>query len=134
MKIRIYYEDTDCGGIVYHTNYIKYCERSRSEEFFFSLGLNPQDCSNAFVVKNLKADFIKSAKLGDEIEVCTKTIEIKNVSILLKQEIFKIFEASSQTICEDKIFDMEVKLAYIDLNTGKPTLIPEIFLEILNAK
>lgn len=134
MKIRIYYEDTDCGGIVYHTNYIKYCERSRSEEFFFSLGLNPQNCSNAFVVKNLKADFIKSAKLGDEIEVCTKTIEIKNVSILLKQEIFKIFEASSQTICEDKIFDMEVKLAYIDLNTGKPTLIPEIFLEILNAK
>lgn len=134
MKIRIYYEDTDCGGIVYHTNYIKYCERSRSEEFFFSLGLNPQDCSNAFVVKNLKADFIKSAKLGDEIEVCTKTIEIKNVSILLKQEIFKIFEASSQTICEDKIFDMEVKLAYIDLNTSKPTLIPEIFLEILNAK
>lgn len=134
MKIRIYYEDTDCGGIVYHTNYIKYCERSRSEEFFFSLGINPQQCDNAFVVKNIKADFIKSAKLGDEIEVFTKTIEVKNVSILLKQEIYKTFEASSQTLCEDKIFDMEIKLAHIDITTGKPTPIPEIFLEILNAK
>lgn len=134
MKIRIYYEDTDCGGIVYHTNYIKYCERSRSEKFFFSLGLNPQEFSNAFVVKTIKADFIKSAKLGDEIEVCTQTLEVKNVSVLLKQEIYKTFEASSQTLCEDKIFDMEVRLAYINLSTGRPTPIPEMFLEILNAK
>ena len=57
MKIRVYYEDTDAGGVVYHTNYIKYCERARSE-LFFERGLSPQvSPTEFFVVKNINCDF-----------------------------------------------------------------------------
>ncbi|PAF52518.1 thioesterase family protein [Helicobacter sp. 13S00477-4] len=124
MKIKIYYEDTDCGGIVYHTNYIKYCERARSEKFF-SLGLRPYENSNGFVVHSLEAHFLGSATLGDEIDVSTQVIQVKNVSILLKQEIHKN---------QNKIFEMEIKLGYINLKTHIPTPIPKHFLEVLNAK
>ncbi|MDO7252932.1 YbgC/FadM family acyl-CoA thioesterase [Helicobacter cappadocius] len=134
MQIRIYYEDTDCGGIVYHTNYIKYCERARSEELLFSEAFNPHKISNAFVVKNLKANFISSAKLGDKIEVRTEVLKIKPVTVVLKQEIYKIFDISSETLCEDKIFELEVKLGHIDLLTGKPTPITKTLLGVLNAR
>ena len=51
MKIRIYYEDTDAGGIVYHTNYLKYCERARSE-YFFASNIDITSENAHFVVKN----------------------------------------------------------------------------------
>ena len=64
MRIRVYYEDTDCGGIVYHTNYIKYCERARSE-LFFAQGTPPSHATCGFVVSALEAKFLGFAKLGD---------------------------------------------------------------------
>ena len=85
MKIRIYYEDTDAGGIVYHTNYIKFCERARSEAFF-KAGLNFTKEGGYFVVSSLEAKFIASAVLGDEIFVRSKVLEIKKASIVLEQE------------------------------------------------
>ncbi|PZT48327.1 4-hydroxybenzoyl-CoA thioesterase [Helicobacter valdiviensis] len=102
MKIRIYYEDTDCGGIVYHANYLKYCERARSE-WFFTLGLSPQDKEVGFVVKSMQIEFLHPAKLGDLLEVKTKILELKSASILLEQEIFlqekKIFSATILLVC-----------------------------------
>ena len=103
MKIRIYYEDTDAGGIVYHTNYLKYCERARSE-YFFASNLDIIGENSHFVVKNLEADFIKPAYLGNLIEVKTSVLEIKKASVKLKQEIFKD---------KIKIFSMKVMLVFI---------------------
>ena len=61
MKIRVYYEDTDTGGIVYHTNYIKFCERARSE-MFFERGMVPsQSDESGFVVRNLSANFLATS-------------------------------------------------------------------------
>jgi acyl-coA thioester hydrolase, ybgC/ybaW family len=88
VKIRIYYEDTDAGGIVYHTNYIKYCERARSEAFF-EAGLNFTKEGGYFVVLALEAKFLASAVLGDEVFVKTKLIELKKASLVLEQEIYK---------------------------------------------
>jgi acyl-CoA thioester hydrolase len=113
VKIRIYYEDTDAGGIVYHTNYIKYCERARSE-IFFEKGMMPLDGdSSGFVVKNLNADFLGFAVLGDMIEVTTEVIEKKTASVLLKHQIFK---------GEKKIFNMTILLVFV--RGGKPKPIP----------
>ncbi len=113
MKIRIYYEDTDAGGIVYHTNYIKYCERARSE-IFFEKGMIPLDGdSSGFVVKNINANFLGFAVLGDMVEVTTKVIKKKTASVLLEHQIFK---------GEKKIFDMEVLLVFV--RDGKPKPIP----------
>lgn len=124
MKIRVYYEDTDCGGIVYHSNYLKFCERARSE-LFFGKGKMPYNQALGFVVKNIKADFIKSAKLGDELWVKTSLLELKKVQLTLKQEIFRE---------EEKIFSMEARLGFIDFERGKPCEMTQEFLEVLECK
>ena len=122
MQIRVYYEDTDAGGIVYHTNYIKFCERARSE-IFFSRGLYPFEGERSgFVVHTIHADFLATSKLGDLVEVKTNVIKISRSSVMLLQEIFK----------EDiKIFSMKVTLVY--LADGKPTRIPTLFKEIFQT-
>lgn len=119
MKIRIYYEDTDAGGIVYHTNYIKYCERARSEHFFRHDMMPGEGDKSGFVVRNLKADFLATATLGDILEVKTSIQEEKKSSVTLLQEIFK---------GEMKVFSMEVLLVYVE--AGKPKRIPESMHEI----
>ena len=119
MQIRIYYEDTDAGGIVYHTNYIKFCERARSE-IFFERDMIPSDSDESgFVVRNLNANFLATAKLGDILNVTSKILTLKNSSLVLLQEVWK----------EDvKIFSMEVVLVYVD--KGKPCRIPKVFSEV----
>lgn len=119
MKIRVYYEDTDAGGIVYHTNYIKYCERARSE-LFFSRGMKPTlGDNNGFVVRDIKASFLATSKLGDTLEVTTEIVTQKRSSMTLLQEVWK---------GEQKVFSMEVLLVYV--NDGKPSRIPEAFSEL----
>jgi len=107
VQIRVYYEDTDCGGVVYHTNYLKFCERARSEKFF-SQGISFDD-NGYFVVSNLEANFIKSAKLCDILTVTTDILSIKKASVILEQKIFKdnilIFKANITLVymIKDKI-------------------------------
>ena len=88
MKIRVYYEDTDAGGIVYHTNYLKYCERARSE-IFFDKGLSPVIGDSHFVVVHIDANFKASAKLGDMLDVTTKLVSNKRTSLVLTQEVLR---------------------------------------------
>jgi len=120
MKIRVYYEDTDLGGIVYHTNYIKFCERARSEIFFEKNMMPSLGKESGFVVRNITANFLATSTLGDMLEVTTKVIKVKNSSLILLQEVFKE---------KQKLFSMEIVLVYIDKK--KPSRIPEIFSDIL---
>ena len=122
MKIRVYYEDTDAGGIVYHTNYIKYCERARSEIFFKQDQIPSLSQNSGFVVRDIKASFLATSALGDMLEVTTNIMNIKNSSILLLQEIWK------KNI---KIFSMEILLVYVD--KGKSCPIPKIFRDIFQS-
>lgn len=103
MKIRVYYEDTDTGGIVYHSNYINFCERARSE-IFFERGLSPHLASGSFVVKKLIANFVKPARLGDMLEVKSSLKLIKAASFTLNQTIYKDGV---------KLFELEIVLAYV---------------------
>ena len=120
MNIRVYYEDTDAGGIVYHTNYIKYCERARSE-LFFEKNITPTDGEESgFVVRNINADFLGTAVLGDMITVETELVEQKKSSIVLKQSISKN---------EKVIFQMDILLVFV--KRGRPARIPEHLLEII---
>jgi acyl-CoA thioester hydrolase len=119
MRIRVYYEDTDAGGIVYHTNYIKFCERARSE-IFFERGMLPgEDRHSGFVVKDIGASFLATAALGDLLDVKTIVLKLRNSSVLLRQEVYK--EAG-------KLFSMEILLVYV--REGKPVRIPEIYREL----
>jgi len=122
MKIRVYYEDTDAGGIVYHTNYIKYCERARSE-LFFEKNTTPTDGEQSgFVVRKIDADFLGVAMLGDMLEIETEMIERKNSSILLKQSVL-----NSNKV----IFTMNILLVFV--RAGRPNRIPTHLLEIIGS-
>ncbi len=122
MKIRVYYEDTDAGGIVYHTNYIKYCERTRSE-IFFQQNMSPTLGDNSgFVVRNISANFLATAGLGDMLNVTTKLLTHKRSSLVLLQEVWRDGL---------KLFSMEVVLVYLE--EGKPCRIPEVFSKIFKS-
>jgi len=121
MKIRIYYEDTDIGGITYHTNYFKYCERARSE-LFFQKDISPIYNNSHFVVRDIEARFISTSTIKDILEVKTKIIEKKRISVKLNQSIYK----------ENKIiFNMDIILAFICDN--KLSKIPNEFYNILEG-
>ncbi|WDL74410.1 YbgC/FadM family acyl-CoA thioesterase [Helicobacter winghamensis] len=114
LQIRIYYEDTDCGGIVYHTNYLKYCERARSEAFF-KAGIPPLKDGIGFVVKDMQIEFLSPAKLGDLLEVKTTLLEQKSASLRLSQSIL---------LNNKEIFKSQLTLVCLDSKTQKITKIP----------
>ncbi|MGE3623175.1 MAG: tol-pal system-associated acyl-CoA thioesterase [Bdellovibrionales bacterium] len=90
--IRIYYEDTDAGGIVYHANYLKFAERARTELLRF-LGYDHQRVKQEFnlilVVRHVEIEYYAPARLDDALEVRTQPTKIGNTSIGLKQSIYK---------------------------------------------
>ncbi|MFA5453898.1 MAG: YbgC/FadM family acyl-CoA thioesterase [Sulfurimonas sp.] len=122
MNIRVYYEDTDCGGIVYHSAYLNFCERARSEVFFIK-GLSPVLQNGHFVAKKLEADYISSARLGDELEVLTKLVEVRAASFVLLQSVFKDGK---------KIFELNITLAYITFE-GKPQKITKEVKQLVES-
>ncbi len=115
MKIRVYYEDTDTGGVVYHSNYLNFCERARSDAFF-KVGKTPILENGHFVARKLEADYYLSAKLGDELEVVNKLIEMKSASFVLQQSVYKDTKV---------IFELKITLAYINFE-GKPQKLGEL--------
>ncbi len=118
MQIRVYYEDTDTGGVVYHSNYLNFCERARSE-LFFQNGMSPHKENEFFVVKHIDANYIKPAIFADILKVKTKLTIIKSVSLSMQQDIYRN---------DELIFQATVKVAY--LKNGKPSKIPSEILEI----
>lgn len=120
-EFKVYYEDTDAGGIMYHGQYIAWCERARIE-FIAALGLS---CSGLagdgilMVVRHLEADYLKPALLEQVLGVQTTIKELKNSSFTMKQSIF----------CQDSmLFSMTVTLVCVD-PSGRPMRVPEIIRE-----
>ena len=122
-KIKVYYEDTDAGGVVYYANYLKYLERSRTEAIF-SVGISNKkllnDYNTLIIVKSCNIDYKKSAKLEDVLKIKSKTIEVKNTSFLMQQNIF---------LGNELIVESQVRLVCVD-KLGKPTRIPQILQKL----
>jgi acyl-CoA thioester hydrolase len=117
-EYRVYYEDTDAGGIMYHAQYISWCERARAE-YLRDIGLQSSTIRDTtgiqFVVRHLNADYFKPAFLDQLLRVESTLKEMKNSSFILNQSIF----------CQDSmLFSMTVTLVGVDLN-GRPARLPE---------
>ena len=123
----VYYEDTDSSGFVYHTNYIKYAERARSNlvrEQFPDVQKLFNSNEFFFVVSRLYTNFLKPAKLSDNLKVETFFIKNSFCSIKLRQNIF----------LKDKLItEIDVKLVWINGKTIKPTKIPENIIARFNS-
>lgn len=118
FPIRIYYEDTDAGGIVYNANYLKFGERARTE-MLREMGFENSALKNSkgilIVVRHIEADFFKPARLDDVLEVKTEVKSVKNTSLVMKQSIF----------CQkDLLFSMDVTLVCVDAEGFKPVRFP----------
>lgn len=120
MKLRVYYEDTDVGGVVYYANYLKFCERARSD-LFFQRGMSPHKDNEFFVVKHVEADYIKSAVFADVLDVTCELIEKKAASIIMYQEVLRDGEV---------LFTGKFKLAY--LKDFKPYRIPKELMNVFS--
>ena len=103
---KIYYEDTDSGGVVYYANYLKFIERARTEminELGFTLTKLLNDYDRLFLVKKIECDYIESCKLEDTLNVQSKVLVLKNASFVLEQNILKqnniIFRSKIVMVC-----------------------------------
>jgi acyl-CoA thioester hydrolase len=117
-KLKVYYEDTDSGGIVYYANYLKFLERARTEALF-SIGFSNKKIQEEFdaliIVKSCNIEYKKSAFLEDELTIRSFVKSITKTSFFMNQIITKD---------EKIIVEAQVHLVFIDKN-GKPIKIPE---------
>lgn len=93
LPIRVYFEDTDFAGHVYHANYLKFCERGRSD-FIRLLGIDHQSLAapkvgepGVFVVRHIEIDYLKPARVDEALEVVTRCAQIGGASLVLSQEV-----------------------------------------------
>ena len=124
-EYRVYYEDTDAGGIMYHAQYISWCERARAE-YLEDIGLKSstivQDTGVMFVVRHLAADYFKPARLDQRLRVETVLKELKNSSFLLNQSIF----------CQDyMLFSMTITIVCVDAAGTRAVRIPDLIRDKL---
>ena len=117
-QVKVYYEDTDAGGVVYYANYLKFLERARTEALL-SIGLSNTKIKKKFgaliIVKSCNIEYKKSARLEDELNIETYIISLKKTSLIMKQLI----------MLEKKLItDAEIHLVFVN-SEGKPEKIPD---------
>ena len=130
QRFRVYYEDTDAGGVVFYANYLKFIERGRTEylrELGFEQSIQAKEKNLVFVVRSLSADYLSPAFLDDMIEVQTSIKLIKNASLIFAQKILNI---EKNTV----LFKADVKVVSVLKNNLKPCAFPQEILEKLNGR
>ena len=128
FPVRVYFEDTDFSGAVYHANYIKFCERGRTECLRF-LGIHHRELHEGeggglvFVVRRLECDFLKPARIDDLLEVRTVCLETTGARMVLGQRIMR---------AETLLFEARVTVALIGAD-GRPRRFPTAFAAAFNV-
>jgi acyl-CoA thioester hydrolase len=119
MQVRVYYEDTDFSGIVYHANYLRFMERGRSN-YLRLLGADQRALfaeaeseapGFAFVVRAMTLEFLKPARMDDLLDIVTKPLEVKGASITLLQEVRR---------GDVVLLEAKVKVAFISGGQARP--------------
>lgn len=116
LNARVYYEDTDAGGIVYYANYLKFCERARTE---WLRGMNMSQSQMleqhmGFVIKNIKGNYVSSAKLDDLLTITCIPTKVKHASLVIYQQVF------NQN--NELLFEFECSIAFLNMQLKKPMI------------
>jgi acyl-CoA thioester hydrolase len=123
--VRVYYEDTDSGGVVYYANYLKFMERARTE-YLRDLGFEQDQLRQyenvLFAVRSINVNYYKPARFNELLEVTARVVEIKKASMLFEQSIVR--SADRQLLC-----DGSVRIASLSADSFKPCAIPKTILE-----
>lgn len=125
IPVRVYYEDTDAGGVVYYANYLKFMERARSE-WLRSVGFGNDELARGhaviFAVRSLQLDYRKPARLDDVVQVTAQVARRGAASLTFAQSVCR----DAEVLCEG-----EIKLACLDAKRFVPRAIPEFIVERL---
>lgn len=127
LNLRTYVEDTDYGGVVYHTNYLKYMERARTE-FLISLGYSLPELEKkgiVFVIFKVQIEYFRPAKLNETLTITAEVTHLGNSSTTFSQTITNVDDP------EHLYSRAEIKLACVDYKTHRPVSIPTFLREIL---
>src|SRR3984957_17398839 len=129
INVRVYWEDTDAGGVVYYANYLKFMERCRTE-WLRALGVDQQrlraERKLQFVVVHVSVDFLRPALLHDEILVTAELERLTGATMHFKQSIMRGAE---------QLIDATARVACLDSGTLRPRAIPkDLFTEWRNAQ
>ena len=122
FTVRVYYEDTDAGGIVYYANYLKFFERARTE-WLRDLGIEQQELlerSIGFVVKRVEMDNISAARFNDLLSIETQIVELKRASM--------VFEQTIKNADDIRLVSAQIRVACVNLAQMKPIAIPDFIL------
>ena len=118
FPVRVYYEDTDMGGIVYHANFLKFIERARSE-WVADMGIDQAAMRDeegiVFAVRRIEGDYLLPAKYGDSLEVLTTTASVSGARLIMDQRVLRGPET---------LFTAQVTVACITLS-GQPVRLPD---------
>ncbi len=124
MKIRIYYQDTDAGGIVYHANYLDFAERARTE-MLYEMGISNKfllDRGIAFVIRHAELEYLAPARLEDELTLLTQIDTVKNASMTLTQTFWR---------GDQQLVIVRLQAAFIDPKTIRPVRLPADLKQLL---
>lgn len=125
--IRVYYEDTDAGGVVYHANYISYLERARTEalrELGFGQAALMASSGLAFAVRTITVDYLRPARLDDELSVLSTVTELGRAQLVFRQ----IIQRGAETLIEAR-----VHIACFSVDKARAAAIPKDIHEKLHA-
>jgi acyl-CoA thioester hydrolase len=128
--LRVYYEDTDAGGIVFYANYLKFFERARTE-WLRAAGVGQQQLSSEtgcmFVVKNASIDYHAPAKLDDRLEISVEIQKLGRASVLFTQEAWCINDHNPVRLCAGSI-----RVGCVDMSSLRPAEIPAAVFRKIN--
>jgi len=123
--VRVYWEDTDAGGVVYYANYLKFMERARSEwlrSFGFEQDVLREEAGVVFVVRRVEIDYLSPARFNEQLEVSVRLHEMGRASLSARQELIR---------GSTRLAEAVVTLACVDAARFKPVKIPEPLLQAL---
>ncbi|RYX89695.1 MAG: tol-pal system-associated acyl-CoA thioesterase [Comamonadaceae bacterium] len=127
--VRVYWEDTDAGGIVFYANYLKFFERARTE-WLRSLGIHQsvlrEETGGVFVVGETSVKYHLPARLDDELLVTAALHEMGRASMTITQRVLDRASGTERVLCEGSI-----RIGWVDAATLRPARIPQHLLEIL---
>lgn len=133
--VRIYYEDTDNGGVVYYANYLKYMERARTE-WLRSLGIEQDVLSHdqgvIFAVRSINVEYKKPARFNDMLQVSAELVERGGASLTFQQDI--VSEVSNANSAEELLCSGKIRIACLDSEKMHPCPIPEIIITELSRE
>ncbi len=123
--VRVYWEDTDAGGVVYYANYLKFLERARTE-WLSTLGLEQDQLATEagvlFVVRRVEADYLRPARFNDRLRVSSCLAELGRASLVMEQEVFR---------GDERLFAARVQVACVEPVGFRPARIPAFVSERL---